>query len=298
MVTTLVTPLNYTFTLISIFYLQINGVDVSEADHAEVVNMLTGIERFVRLCVERHIATYTPPSPTQETTTTSAPTSASFPAEKSPKLFGLPKPYTGLKLHGNSSYISPSSYMANRPDYMRRREPGQYTRTSVSSINNSNSPTTPNTSVNTSGGSIGSYGKLPGLGGILTSDIGGKPSKSATLPGSRTLPELVTSNETTAAGRTSVSSVSSTLVPKEDSDKISSTSVPTTTVSRSDGHHQPDTTIKELISKLPPDPPAGGNTTETVKRTTYTETTVKRVVTNHNVASSTTKPIVIEVKRI
>ena len=253
--------------------------------------MLTGLERFVRLCVERQIEII---QPAQEPIV-SAPTSSSF-TEKSPKLFGLPKPYTGLKLHGNSSYISPSSYMANRPDYMRRREPGQYTRTSVST-NASNSPTTPNTSVNTSGGSLGSYGKLPGLGGILSSDVT-KPStsKSATLPGSRTLPELVSSTE---VARTSVNSASKVvdIVPKESSDKggIGLSDVPAT-VSRSDGHHTPDTTIKELISRLPAVPPRGeGNTTETVKRTTHTETTVKRVTTNHVVASSAVKPTIVEV---
>jgi hypothetical protein len=41
------------------------------------------------------------------------------PDGKSPKIFGLPRPYTGL--------YSASSYMANRPSYMRNREPGQYT---------------------------------------------------------------------------------------------------------------------------------------------------------------------------
>jgi hypothetical protein len=38
---------------------------------------------------------------------------------KSPKVFGLPRPYAGL--------YSALSYMANRPFYMRNREPGQYT---------------------------------------------------------------------------------------------------------------------------------------------------------------------------
>ena len=53
----------------------------------QVVELLTGLERFVRLCVERKIEL-----------------SADG---KSPKVFGAPKPYTGL--------YGPSSYMANRP---------------------------------------------------------------------------------------------------------------------------------------------------------------------------------------
>ena len=274
----------------SYFIHQINGVDVSEADHAEVVGMLTGYERFIRLCVERQINI----DQSAQSVTTSASTSVNITSEKSPKLFGLPKPYTGLKLHGNSSYISPSSYMANRPDYMRRREPGQYSRTSVST-NNSNSPTTPNTLENTSGGSLGSYGKLPGMAGILSSG-GAKSniSKSGTLPGSRTLPELVTSTE---SPRTSVNNISSKIVdvvPRENSDKNEYLTSVSNTISRSDGHHTPDTTIKELTSKLPAVPPAG-SATETVKRTTYTETTVKRVTTNHTIAKSHVKPVVIEV---
>lgn len=256
---------------------------MSEADHAEVVSMLTGFERFIRLCIERHVSTNEPLEPT----ISSAPISASFVSEKSPKMFGLPKPYTGLKLHGNSSYISPSSYMANRPDYMRRREPGTYSRTSIGT-NNSNSPTTPNTSVNTSGGSLGSYGKLPGVAGIMSSDS--NKSKTSTLPGSITLPEIVTSN------RTSVSSVPSKIVDtlsKENENTSKALSNVSACVSRSDGHHTPDTTIKELISKLPPVPPAVPST-ETVKRTTYTETTVKRVTTNQITAGHGVKPALTE----
>ena len=55
---------------------------MSEADHAEVVSMLTGYERFIRLCIERHVST------NEEPTVSSAPISASFVSEKSPKLFG------------------------------------------------------------------------------------------------------------------------------------------------------------------------------------------------------------------
>ena len=69
---------------------QINGVDVEGARHDQVVAMLTGLERFVRLVVERE--SWLPPSHL-----------------KSPKMFGTPRPYTSL--------YSPNSYMANRPNY-------------------------------------------------------------------------------------------------------------------------------------------------------------------------------------
>ena len=66
---------------------------------------------------------------------------------KSPKVFGLPRPYTGL--------YSSSSYMANRPSYMRNREPGQYTLSSSSSESAKKSSTS-------------SLGRLPGVSGILS----------------------------------------------------------------------------------------------------------------------------------
>lgn len=102
------------------FFFQINGVDVRDAEHVQVVELLTGSERFVRLSVERKIVSPTlsnfpadfglPPTP---------PSASGLESGKgvSPKVFGLPKPYTGL--------YSASSYMANRPSYMRTREPGQ-----------------------------------------------------------------------------------------------------------------------------------------------------------------------------
>ena len=211
---------------------QINGVDVSEAEHIQVVEMLTGLERFVRLCVERKME---------------VPSSAvsSFSADgKSPKVFGVPKPYTGL--------YSASSYMANRPSYMRSREPGQYSL--------ANSPSAPNNS----SGSLGSYGKLPGVSGLLNSDLvkaGG--NKSQTLPGSITLPEMKSEEGT------------SVVVAKPPSGP----------------HHNPDATVQELIERLPSATSKMGVTTETVKRTTYTETTVKRVTNNKP------KALVVEVTK-
>ena len=66
--------------------------------------MLTGIERFVRLVVHR------------ETVVTSS--QGSVNSRTSPRVFGAPRPYTGL--------YSAGSYMANRPSYTgyRRAQPG------------------------------------------------------------------------------------------------------------------------------------------------------------------------------
>ena len=97
-------------------------MDVREAEHIQVVELLTGPEKIVRLAVDRKTAT-----PTSATATvppdfglpTTPPSASGLESGKgiSPKVFGLPKPYTGL--------YSASSYMANRPSYMRTREPGQ-----------------------------------------------------------------------------------------------------------------------------------------------------------------------------
>jgi len=87
--------------------IQINGVDVRNEKHHEAIAMLTGMERFVRLVLER------------ESLVSRHTVDLNTSGEKTPKLIGLPKPYTGL--------YSSSSYMANRPSYgLRTREPGNY----------------------------------------------------------------------------------------------------------------------------------------------------------------------------
>lgn len=128
---------------------QINGTDVSNADHNKVVEMLTGRDRHVRICVERRPVRKISSSFNDSTL------DSGLSDGKSPKLFGLPRPYTGL--------YSASSYMANRPSYMRNREPGQYTLTSPSS-STSEAPPAERKSF-----TLGSYGRLPGVSGILAS---------------------------------------------------------------------------------------------------------------------------------
>ena len=76
--------------------------------------------------------------------------STGSPDGKSPKIFGLPRPYTGL--------YSSSSYMANRPSYVRNREPGQYT------LGAGDSPASKKTSTS----STSSLGRLPGVSAILS----------------------------------------------------------------------------------------------------------------------------------
>ncbi|KAK3861440.1 hypothetical protein Pcinc_032603 [Petrolisthes cinctipes] len=85
--------------------ISINGVDLDGARHDQAVSMLTGLERFVRLVVHRETLV----GPGQGNSSTS---------RTSPRVFGAPRPYTGL--------YSAGSYMANRPSYTgyRRAQPG------------------------------------------------------------------------------------------------------------------------------------------------------------------------------
>ncbi|CAH1173628.1 unnamed protein product [Phaedon cochleariae] len=80
--------------------ISINGVDLSEATHDQAVGMLTGLERFVRLTVEREVLDLDGNG--EEVNRSPGP-------QQSPRMFGLPKPYTGL--------YAANSYLANRPGY-------------------------------------------------------------------------------------------------------------------------------------------------------------------------------------
>lgn len=68
------------------------------AKHEQAVALLTGLERFVRLVVEREI----PLSQANAATVVT-------PSEKSPRVIGAPRPYTGL--------YNANSYIANKPGY-------------------------------------------------------------------------------------------------------------------------------------------------------------------------------------
>ncbi|XP_071512746.1 protein lap4-like isoform X5 [Panulirus ornatus] len=85
--------------------ISINGVDLDGARHDQAVSMLTGLERFVRLVVHRE--TLVPLGQGNNSN-----------SKTSPRVFGAPRPYTGL--------YSAGSYMANRPSYTgyRRAQPG------------------------------------------------------------------------------------------------------------------------------------------------------------------------------
>ncbi|KAF4528158.1 hypothetical protein B566_EDAN016922 [Ephemera danica] len=85
--------------------ISINGVDVQGARHDQAVSMLKGLERFVRLVVERE----------RWVLASENAGDASATGNKVPHVFGVPKPYTGL--------YSANSYMANRPNMSSYRRP-------------------------------------------------------------------------------------------------------------------------------------------------------------------------------
>ncbi|XP_051162439.1 protein lap4 isoform X5 [Leptopilina boulardi] len=71
----------------------INGVEMLEAKHDQAVALLTGLERFVRLVVEREVLV-------PQTCSINSLTSS----EKLSQVMGVSKPYTGL--YGTNSYIT------------------------------------------------------------------------------------------------------------------------------------------------------------------------------------------------
>ncbi|GIY57560.1 hypothetical protein CDAR_623261 [Caerostris darwini] len=118
--------------------LTINGVDMDGARQDQAVSLLSGLDRFVRLVVQRQkLVPRDPNTPHLPEKSSMSLSSSSLLGQKSPKLIGLPRPYT-------PKFYSSGSYMANRPSYT-----GSYRRPELSSTDSK--PT------------FSLYTKLPGL---------------------------------------------------------------------------------------------------------------------------------------
>nr|CAD7439037.1 unnamed protein product [Timema bartmani] len=275
----------------------INGVDMSGARHDQAVSMLTGLERFVRLVVEREEEVVVTPSP-----------SASDKSSPSPRVFGAPRPYTGL--------YAASSYMANRPGYAGYRRADQQI---TSSSPSSNTP---------------SYGKLPGLRNdppppmppptlastkttgppvAMGNHIDGAP-KQVEPP--RPAPRRTTSqSQPSETNRTSTpvertanldSDSASQVLPKPITNEDFQAMIPAHFLNPSSGQNSsqdsastvtvtiknPETHLPEDLS-FPPAPTGLGKVTETITKSTFTEKVVTRVTDNKLVES-----VIIEVSRI
>ncbi|XP_023315336.1 protein lap4 isoform X7 [Trichogramma pretiosum] len=141
----------------------INGVEMTDARHEQAVTLLTGLERFVRLVVEREIP-FSQASPANLTPSST---------EKSPLVIGAPKPYTGL--------YSANSYMANRPGYFRRSIDADKTLSAATSpVSKSTSATSPPPSVTTPTPATAPVNGIAKMNGQL--DDSKKTSPSSQLP--------------------------------------------------------------------------------------------------------------------
>ncbi|XP_046996187.1 protein lap4 isoform X7 [Schistocerca americana] len=269
--------------------MSINGVDMEGARHDQAVSMLTGLERFVRLVVEREVLVPLGSSPSP---------SPSPGSEKSPRVFGLPKPYTGL--------YSANSYMANRPGYVGYRR---------AAVEQPVSNTAPN------------YGKLPGLRNDPsppTSDVVRKEMKiaSASSPaesGTEVLPNHVPPsiptepprpaprrlNQPSVAGSTSSEPPPVQVLPKPLTSEDFQAMIPAHFLQPPPKPPGPDiagptvvVTIKRPETplgdiKFPPAPTTLGKVTETITKSTFTETVVTRVTDNKEIRPIVTEEVVL-----
>ncbi|KAJ1522122.1 hypothetical protein ONE63_002433 [Megalurothrips usitatus] len=257
--------------------ISINGVDLSGARHDQAVAMLTGLDRFVRLVAEREVLVNKGQTPSPS------------PAEKSPHVFGVPKPYTGL--YNNS-------YMANRPGY-RRASPGSpgYMSTISSPDVNSTSkfaltsspaptPTTPTPPVH----------QVP----TAQSPV---PMKSVVETASPLAPKVNGVEPPRPAPRTRLTSSNSTSgEPPQLPKAITSEDFQAMIPARFRGEEEPPSgpivtvTIKQptdMSLQFPPPPTTLGKVTETITKSTFTETVVTRVTDNKLVTPAPTEEVTL-----
>ncbi|XP_044742521.1 protein lap4 isoform X3 [Chrysoperla carnea] len=271
----------------------INGVDMTDAQHQQAVSLLTSLERFVRLVVEREILL--PPEGIPGSFTTPSPSPG---PEKSPRVFGLPKPYSGL--------YSANSYMANRPNY--RRSIGE---------------TSPGVTVKLQGSRAGSQEnilktteipKTNGIGNHVDRKVQGnttatptglanapKPAPRRISNTSSTEPTGGAQQQTTeknAHTKSSLSDDDAQVLPKPITNEEfqamipahflkppnSNTSTSTSTTNGESGAATVTVTIKQPEPpggiQFPPPPTGIGKVTETITKSTFTETVVTRVTDN------------------
>ncbi|XP_064480658.1 protein scribble homolog isoform X3 [Ornithodoros turicata] len=264
--------------------LSINGIDMDGVRHDQAVTLLTGLDRFMRLVVQREQLVLRDPN---------APKAAMSPLKTSSNPYG--------------SLYSSSSYMANRPSYL-----GSYRRLGLGT------PTTTadTTATSTTAPSYSIYTKLPGLRNdatVMTATSAPPPLQHQpySFPSTRRdpyIPSAATTKDVpvepiyanSGVGNAAGSSLRTltTFRPLERTQDVSSQPV-------SNGHLPEDEPAglnaeSSSQSKGPvvtvlvqqPNPPAPlslefpappktlGRTTEVITRTTMTETTTTRVTNN------------------
>ncbi|XP_074033144.1 scribble planar cell polarity protein isoform X2 [Leptinotarsa decemlineata] len=287
----------------------INGVDLTGVLHEQAVSMLTGLERFVRLTVEREM-------PVEKIDASPNPSPG---PQQSPRLFGLPKPYTGL--------YAANSYIANRPGYSGYRRSMEIDK----KVSESSEPVkseiqqslqdTPKTN-----GIIdqGSLKDVPKPAPRRLNSIAGEPTLNPAqatnmMPPTSNQPNMSDyeqNNHTKASSNSSLDDDAQVLarpitneefqamIPPHFLKKTASQQTATTTSPPKRPHSSTNTSDKNesvansvttvTIKKpdpieLPPSPTGPGRVTETITKSTFTETVVTRITDNKLV-----EPLIIE----
>ncbi|RZC41658.1 lap4-like, partial [Asbolus verrucosus] len=247
----------------------INGVDLTGATHDQAVGMLTGLERFVRLTVERDV-------PKGGSTPSPGP-------QQSPKLFGLPKPYTGL--------YAANSYMANRPGYAGYRRSLEADK---------------KTSAEHAQEAVREPPKANGIGPASHPEVP-KPaprripsqSSEGTPPPAAGGPAPPAQNRKRATPTLSLDGDDAQVLPKPITNEEFQAMIPAhflkdSKTNSNKPNPEPVNAVTVTIKKpdpieLPPAPTGPGRVTETITKSTFTETVVTRITDNQLIV-----PVIIE----
>ncbi|XP_014611421.1 PREDICTED: protein lap4 isoform X6 [Polistes canadensis] len=271
--------------------ISINGVEMRGAKHEQAVALLTGLERFVRLVVEREM-------PLSQAN----PATIVTPSEKSPRVIGAPRPYTGL--------YNANSYMANRPAYAGYRRSMDAEKTLSPSPTSKTPPPLKSDMMNAA----------PKMNGISDpgNNVKSVPSVPLSPTNSQIYPQPAPRHSVTQAMATSTTNTNSTptssteprptsplediQVPKPITNEEFQAMIPAhflrhpTSSPSPDSHQGPivTVTIKQPDNlpgdvNFPPAPTTIGKVTETITKSTLTETVVTRVTDNQLV-----QPVIIE----
>ncbi|GAB1860132.1 Protein lap4 [Camponotus japonicus] len=279
--------------------ISINGVDMRGAKHEQAVALLTGLERFVRLVVEREI----PLSQANPASTVVTP------SEKSPRVIGAPKPYTGL--------YNANSYMANRPGY------AGYRRSMDADKALSPSPTSKTPPPILPAKSDQVVEEMPKMNGVSESGKNVSPTSYGPInqasypqPAPRhSVTQMTSPTVNNTTGSATTTTPASHVEPRPDETAQEDIQVPKpitneefqamipahflrppTSSPSPDSHQgpivtvtikQPDTLPGDV--SFPPAPTTLGKVTETITKSTLTETVVTRVTDNQLV-----QPLIIE----
>ncbi|XP_076374423.1 scribble planar cell polarity protein isoform X3 [Megalopta genalis] len=265
--------------------ISINGVEMKGAKHEQAVTLLTGLERFVRLVVEREI-------PLSQANATIVVT----PSEKSPRVIGAPKPYTGL--------YNANSYIANRPGYTIRRSIDADRALSPSPTAKTPPPMKIETTEVPKMNGVTDSGNIKHASSISPSPTNSQPHPQPAPRHSISQPTITASSTspTSTTEPRSTSPQEDIQVPKPITNEEFQAMIPAhflrppTSSPSPDSHQGPivTVTIKQPDNlpgdvNFPPAPTTLGKVTETITKSTLTETVVTRVTDNQLV-----QPVIIE----